>query len=114
MPRWPKRVTAEETRVRRNKYAREYAQRPEKKLRRKAYHYQWRYGITLEELEQLKQKQKGLCAICGENPGDQLDHDHDTGKVRGLLCIICNQALGLFGDNLPGIMRVVAYLEKNG
>lgn len=41
-----------------------------------------------------------------------LDHDHDTGKIRGFLCHHCNRALGAFGDNLEGVMRIVAYLQQ--
>jgi hypothetical protein len=64
--------------------------------------YRWerikqRYGLERHEYESLLKKQGGLCAICGgENNGKHLvvDHDHKTGKVRGLLCGGCNHALG--------------------
>jgi hypothetical protein len=57
-------------------------------------------------------KQGGICAICRETKIDRIDHDHKTGKVRGLLCHCCNAALGLFRD-LPDRLRAAAeYLEN--
>ena len=60
------------------------------------------------------------CAICGDLPagssyqnGLVLDHDHDTGKIRGALCGRCNKGLGLLGDNLASLRLAVEYLEKN-
>ena len=57
-----------------------------------------KYGITLEEYDQMFEQQGGVCAICGEPQlGKRLsvDHSHTTGKVRGLLCYICNTRLGI-------------------
>lgn len=77
------------------------------------------YGITIDEYDQMLADQDGRCAICREpsswnrREGDVLpiDHDHATGKVRGLLCHPCNQALGLMRDN-PGRLRAAAdYIE---
>jgi transposase len=65
-----------------------------------------RYGISLDDVDALFQIQKGRCFICNGNffGKDKLiqviDHNHNTGKVRGLLCQKCNSALGLFGDDL--------------
>ena len=63
-----------------------------------------RYGITLAEYDALLAAQHGVCAICGEPPSNNpkhwggkklaVDHCHDTGKVRGLLCNGCNTAIG--------------------
>lgn len=60
--------------------------------------YKCRYGITLDDYNSVLEAQNGRCAICGELPSNHLciDHDHKTGKVRGLLCISCNVALGWF------------------
>lgn len=60
-----------------------------------------RYNITPEQYDALNTQQKGLCAICGNPPRGKMqrlsvDHDHTTGRVRGLLCITCNRALGYF------------------
>jgi hypothetical protein len=66
------------------------------------------YGIRLKEYEQLLEQQAGLCAICGRPPRSRrvldVDHDHLTGIVRGLLCGNCNRAVGLLDDN-PELFR---------
>lgn len=79
------------------------------------------YGITAEELEAMRLEQHDLCAIChepetmtyrGRPKTLSVDHCHDTGKVRGLLCAACNFALGKFKDN-PALLRSAAdYLER--
>ena len=77
-------------------------------LRRKSL--KQRYGMTLEAYEEMVEKQEGRCLICGELPPALfIDHDHATGKVRGLLCPRCNGALGVIEThpNLPGLF---AYL----
>jgi hypothetical protein len=77
-----------------------------------------KYGITQEQYKALLAKQNGGCAICGraetENRKRQLcvDHCHETGRIRGLLCNRHNAALGYFGDDLPGLTRVVEYLRR--
>lgn len=79
-----------------------------------------KYGLTPDEYDRLLAAQGGSCAICrADSPGGKhddhfhVDHDHETGKVRGLLCNKCNVALGVFGDNLGGIERVVEYLRRS-
>lgn len=55
------------------------------------------------------------CELCGRPPKNHalcLDHDHETGHFRGWLCISCNRALGVFGDNVVGLQHAIAYLEK--
>jgi Autographiviridae endonuclease VII len=74
------------------------------------------YGITLAEYEALLAEQGGGCAICGvTEPGGRgkrfhVDHDHETGAVRALLCHGCNTGLGAFGDDVDRLMSAVAYL----
>lgn len=74
-----------------------------------------KYNITLTDYDDLLHFQNNVCAVCG-NPcptGNRLavDHDHETGKVRGLLCTNCNMALGFAQDN-PELLRELAdYLE---
>ena len=74
------------------------------------------YGISLDDYDQLWQAQRGVCAICGkteEENGQRLtvDHNHETGEVRGLLCNSCNLGLGLLGDGIEIIRAVLTYLE---
>ena len=74
----------------------------------KEYQDKWalkrRYGLTPEEFGSMWQRQKGLCAICGKvlkrgTGGHAVDHNHKTGKVRGLLCAGCNKAVGVLEDS---------------
>lgn len=77
-----------------------------------------KYGMTQVQFEAVLTEQGGCCAICRtSNPRGRynrfhVDHCHETGGIRGLLCHKCNMALGIFGDTLQGVMRVVAYLER--
>ena len=78
-----------------------------------------KYGITIEEYEELVQAQNSTCAICGtDDPGRRLanwaiDHCHETGKVRGLLCHQCNMGLGSFKDNGYILVNAIKYLLKS-
>lgn len=75
---------------------------------------EYRYGISLEAYMAQAEKQGGRCAICQQTPKDRLcvDHDHDTGEMRGLLCRHCNSGLGHFKDD-PSLLRVALnYLER--
>ena len=71
------------------------------------------YGLTPEEYNSLWDKQNGGCVICGSTEKKLcVDHCHNTGVVRGLLCTNCNQGLGQFKDD-PGLLRSAAtYLES--
>lgn len=75
------------------------------------------YGITLEQYNEMYEAQNGLCAICGKSDeieGRRLavDHDHNTGNVRALLCGICNRGLGSFQDNADLLVKATRYLIK--
>lgn len=75
------------------------------------------YGITIEEHNELYHKQEGRCAICGKHQSEcnkrlAIDHDHNTGEVRGLLCSHCNQGLGHFKDNTELLVNAIQYLQK--
>lgn len=81
-----------------------------------------KYGITLEDLEKMLRDQDNKCAICGKEIflfgaskkiTAHVDHDHKTGKVRGLLCQECNTGLGKFMDNTDYLLSAVSYLKKN-
>lgn len=77
------------------------------------------YGITPEQYENMLAKQNGLCKICSaKKPGGRtrlffIDHCHNTGKVRGLLCMRCNTGLGLFLDNPDFLKKAISYLKEN-
>lgn len=73
------------------------------------------YGISLKDYERMYLEQSGVCLIC-DNPCKLgklcVDHDHETKKVRGLLCRKCNTAIGLLGDKVKLVQRAVTYLKK--
>ena len=77
-----------------------------------------KYGLTESQFERMLADQNGACAICKtESPGGRhgtfhVDHCHDTGKVRGVLCHSCNVTLGRVGDSIDGVMRYLNYLER--
>ena len=71
-----------------------------------------RAGITVEEYDAMVIAQRGLCYICGNPPKKNrlaIDHDHDTGRVRHLLCPPCNRYIG---RGLATLERAVAYLQE--
>lgn len=75
-----------------------------------------RYGVTREDYDAMLERQNGVCGICGtKEPGKgnkyfHIDHDHDTKKVRGLLCDKCNRGIGLLGDNALVVIEAYKYL----
>ena len=77
------------------------------------YHLKRRYGLTPEEFDGFLAKQGFLCPICLKRPAVHVDHDHSTGKVRGILCEMCNGGLGQFRDNPETIESAIEYLERH-
>ena len=74
-----------------------------------------KYGISLDQYADLIEKQGGGCAICGRNKEPDgrrlsIDHDHETGLTRGVLCYACNKALGLFYDKKDLLLNAHTYL----
>ena len=74
-------------------------------------HLRRAYGMTNAEFKAMVDAQGGLCAICVERPAVHVDHDHETGQVRGVLCFPCNAALGQFRDRIDLLARAASYLE---
>lgn len=87
---------------------------PEYKRFLRDQHFKQEYGIGLEVVESMKADQNYLCAIC-KNKSDRLhvDHNHDTGKVREMLCHKCNTALGMFHENINTLEEAIRYLQKH-
>ena len=78
--------------------------------------YMRKYGITIEKYEILLAEQNGCCAICLAVTGSDgkrlaVDHNHETGEVRGLLCDNCNTGLGMFKDNPSLLAKAINYLN---
>jgi hypothetical protein len=90
-------------------------QTPEAKRRDRAGHLRRKYGITLGEYDALLARQGGVCAICRRPPNDEIslhvDHEHGTGRIRGALCVRCNNGLGLFQEDPALFASAVRYLS---
>lgn len=85
---------------------------PRKRANQRRYERRMRYGVTDEFYEALVGHQQGLCAVCGEQVKKLcIDHDHETGVVRGLLCSPCNVGLGHLKDDPARLLAAVAYLR---
>ncbi len=76
------------------------------------------YGITPRDYNKMLEESGGVCEICGTNPKDLpknrqhlcVDHDHETGEIRGLLCHHCNTGLGQFRDDVSYLKSAIRYL----
>ena len=95
-------------------YVRNYRSNNPERIKRYSRKKNWRkYGIvdfSESDYESLRDGQGGLCALCDESTKLYADHDHETGKVRGLLCNRCNLNLGIY-EKLGKDPKVTAYLS---
>lgn len=78
-----------------------------------------KYGMTSDQFWDLMREQNWSCAVCStefrpEGPRMNVDHNHDTGEVRGLLCGNCNRGLGLFKDSPDALRAAIDYLTTRG
>lgn len=76
------------------------------------YHLRHRYGIGTADVEEMLAAQENKCLICGRPDPEHVDHSHETGKVRGILCFNCNQGLGNFRDDVRVLVRAANYLIR--
>jgi hypothetical protein len=92
-----------------------YKTEEEKKQAKLSSQLKHRYGITLGDYNSLLSKQENRCAICDNKFLYSLfvDHDHETGGVRGLLCRQCNTLLGLAKDSSWLLTEAILYLSKS-
>lgn len=111
-----------------NPWKEKYPEKAAEKARRDAVAYRFRkHGITHEEYDLMLAAQNYVCAVCKEVPKSApvregavvfdnfvIDHDHQTDKVRGLLCTQCNVALGMIRDNPNTARNMISYLENGG
>lgn len=72
-----------------------------------------KYDLSFSDYKNILQMNNGLCEICLKEPATDIDHDHITGKVRGLLCSSCNKGLGFMKDDLNILNGSVEYLKKS-
>lgn len=89
---------------------------PEGKLRQRAGHLKRKFGITLEQYDAMLEAHGGGCFICGRPPREDIslhvDHDHSTGRIRGILCFCCNNALADFQEDPFLLAKAAAYLGR--
>lgn len=79
------------------------------------YHIQRTYGLTKEEYDSLLTLQQNVCAICETSfakAQPNVDHNHITGEVRGLLCSSCNQGIGQFRENTTTLRKAIGYINS--
>lgn len=115
------RMWREKNRERNNQYSRDYyakrkAEAGFRVMKNRSASFAKRkakYGVTRDQYEAMLVTQAGNCAICGVNKGSDLriDHNHQTGAVRGLLCDSCNNGLGRFKDNPFILQAAIKYLQ---
>lgn len=79
--------------------------------------YKTTYGISIEEYDKIYEEQGGGCKICGRHQDTikkrlHVDHDHKTGKVRGLLCNQCNVMIGMAFENPNVLTRAIKYIDN--
>ncbi len=93
------------------------AYREKAAITRRKYDLLKKYGLTVEEWNELLLQQNGVCKICKEPKRNKthkylvVDHCHKTNKIRGLLCDSCNRAIGLFKDNVELMLKAIEYLQ---
>jgi hypothetical protein len=93
-------------------YKNAYRQTDNFKRAFRKWHLKTKYGLTPEQYEEMLERQGGGCAICGTAPGEtalHVDHCHETGRVRGLLCFCCNAGLGQFKHDPDLLYEAMAY-----
>jgi hypothetical protein len=95
---------------------RSYAESAQKQVWDRQSYLRRKYGITIAEYDRMFEEQGGVCAICGEPRPEErtlhVDHDHETGVIRGLLCFRCNNALGDLREEYELFQRAADYLDR--
>ena len=87
---------------RRKRYAKNHARYARKK----------RYGISEEKYQSMLAEQNGKCLICKKKKSLVVDHSHNSGEIRALLCIKCNSGIGMFEENIGNISNAITYLLR--
>lgn len=87
----------------------------------RSYDLMRKYGLKVEDYDAMLKQQNGGCAVCGSSSSGlsdtralAIDHNHQTGKIRGVLCHPCNRALGLLREDEKIIMSLLKYKQKEG
>lgn len=83
------------------------------KYSQKNWYLNRNYGITINQFEDMYKNQNGKCAVCGIKEATHVDHNHDTGAVRQLLCNTCNSSIGMAQESFELLDRLSAYLKRH-
>lgn len=106
--------TLEEKKLYYQEYRKKYPERVQKIQRRSKY--KRLYGITLEQFDEILLEQENKCYLCNiefqENSQYNVDHDHETGKVRSILCTYCNLRMSVVDDE-EFLQKAILYREKH-
>lgn len=96
-----------------------WAESPEHREKQRVYQLKRKFGITIEQYDEMLAKCSSVCEICGSSDTKHtkqkyfnVDHCHNTGKIRGLLCHACNIAIGKFEDNPEIVLKAYNYLKE--
>jgi len=108
-------------RKKKNDYYKKHGQSEKYKNQRRASKLKCKYDITLEDYNKMFEAQGGCCLICGKSQKElgqrlRVDHSHETGKIRGLLCVKCNLGLGCFDIDNEGaelLCSAISYIKNN-
>lgn len=103
-----------EEREKRNIIQREKNKNPETRAKKNKYQITNRFGLLSEQYDGFINRQQGRCAICDVLTPLAVDHDHVTGKIRGMLCRPCNVALGMLKDSPDILERARDYILSQG
>lgn len=114
-------MISESTRLKNNQRAKEWRQKNQERHRKQALNYYYttgvynRHGVSKDWYENQFKLQAGVCAICKNQciKSLSIDHCHNTGKVRGLLCMRCNVSLGNFYDDINLLESAITYLKEH-
>jgi len=102
-------------RVKKSQQRREH---PNYRANTRRYNLSQKFGISLEQYDEMLRRQNHCCAICHRHQDEikrkfAVDHDHATGRIRSLLCNFCNTSLGGFDDSIEKLERAISYLEHH-
>lgn len=110
----PNRIYKARCRICECAYSKNWRENNKDKVRK----YQWKnkgMELTVEEFDVMLIEQSGLCDLCADQLSNvHVDHCHETGKIRALLCNSCNGMLGLAKDNVATLLNAIKYLQRHG
>lgn len=110
---------SDRTRAYRRRYVESDEARERRNARKRNRHFLLEYGLTADDIKRMEEEQDGKCRICnqppdrgifGQPPRLHVDHDHETGEVRGLLCSGCNTGIGMLQEDPLRLFASIEYL----